>query len=528
MYKEKHWTIKLITLAICLFIAFFLYMLISNVITGLRYPKELYELVNVNYTYEFLAGKNPFSRSSMVQPGELPPVAYSYPFFNSVIAIVISVFTGGDLFVAHYIVSILCIIGTGLMGALMVRRYARTTIGPSFAFLMLMICHWRYGYGTTGPDSLALFLTMVVIYIATNPKIKHKEIWCTIGFILIFYTKWYLVTICVSIFFYFFICSRKSAFKLLGLCVVLTGMSIILVTLSMPLLWDYSVFFLMASTLNTTGESRIGYVLEQVKYLSFILAGLYGAILTAIFKHIISKEKTKKIFVENEPFALLIINCIVQIPAIMYFARNDGAYLTYLLQLICPSIILTAIIAIERMEYKKAWLYRIGYGAVVLFTVYFGWFKLPMHMLTETEKSTWETAYSLMDEKRQEGEIFHYTTTAYEGYKKGDITFQTGHDSVGSNKIKIWNDSELYRTLFPDAGKIHEEMEGYRKVSRDKISNQEASLVTIPGGGDAREYWYIQEDLLKEAGYEKYCTLDLAVGNMTYPTEFWIKQDSQK
>lgn len=518
-FKKENIIYKIITIGLIAFVFLFFFKVINNSIEGLVYPKERYELVNVRFTQSILDGNNPFFRREKVAYGTEPPIVYEYAFVNSLVCALVSILIGGNTLVAHYIVSFLAMIGTGLLGAGFVGQKSKTTVGPTLCFVLLMFCHWRYGYISAAPDSMGLLLTVLVLYIATRDNFKYKEILCCLGLILIFYTKQYMVGICFSLFIYFLMVSGKSAIKFLVMCLILTPISIIVVTIFMPYYWEYSVLFLLLGSQGRPLIDGLKYVLEQFSYLSFIFAGLYIVMIAWLTKQCVAKnDNGERKSLGN--IRLFIINIIVQIVAVAYFARNDGTYLTYFLQMLYPSIVIVSTIALDNTEWcKLKWVSYIICGMCVLFTVYFGWHKLPMHSLSNEEREVWQEAYSFLDENRDKGEISHYYSTSMYGYYHGDSLFQTGHDGcINEIAYRRWEKSPLYQKIFPEAKFIMEETFDYRNITLEKIKEHQISVVVRPYNNE----WYISKEYLKESGYSMVKELDLAVGNMIYPTEFWL------
>ena len=74
---------------------------------------------------------------------------------------------------------------------------------PGHGSIMFMFCHWRYGYISAAPDDLDLFITILTMYLAVNAKVKNKQLWCSLGITLAFYTKQYFLVIAAGIFFIF-------------------------------------------------------------------------------------------------------------------------------------------------------------------------------------------------------------------------------------------------------------------------------------------------------------------------------------
>lgn len=517
-FKREKTIYKIITVCLVAFFLYFLTMVINNSIDGLSYPKERYEVVNARYTQSILDGNNPFVNRPKAEYGTEPPVVYEYAFVSGFITALFSLFVGGKVLLAHYIVSFLAMVGSGILGFLIVKKYCETTVAPLFCFVLQLFCHWRYGYISSAPDSLGLFLTLLVLFLATRDELKHKELLCSIGLILIFYTKQYLVGICFSLFLYFWIQSHKSAWKLLVYCCILTPLSVALVALFLPCYWDYSVLFLMLGSHGKTILDGLKYVLEQFLYLSFVFSGLYVVLVFWLIKNF-SRTDDIKVKTWESKLVLFVINIFVQVLVLIYFARNDGAYLTYFLQMLFPSVIVVASVGLEKIEWTKVrWINILICSIIIVFTVYFGWHKLPMHSLSLDEKEDWEQTYELINEYRNDGKILHYYPTALDGLNHGDSLFQTGHDTCLNEKnYEEWRNSSVYRKLFPSAGIIMEEEFEYQEYVKDMIKKHKIAMVAKPNHND----WYITDSLLTESGYFLVEEDDLVVGNMTYPTEFW-------
>ncbi|MBO4901193.1 MAG: hypothetical protein J5518_00170 [Lachnospiraceae bacterium] len=525
LFKKENIVLKLFTVLLLLFTVYFLVWVMQGFILGLSYPKERYELVNLNLAEAFLNGQNPYLLESLSGDSTHTPVVYLYPFVNSLLAGGLSFLFGGNVLLSLYIVSFLAMILSGLLAFLLVLRYSRTTVGPALAFLLVMFCHWRYGYTSAAPDALGIFVTLLTLYLAVHPTLKHKPLWCSLGIVLTFYIKLYFVGICISIFLYMWFRSKRDALKLFLYCVFFTGVSVALIAVFWPLYWDYTVMTMFYGS-NATGTGTqsqtggIAYFFEQFLYLSRIFAGFYLMIAAAFVWDLIRKKRGGKAERIGDEILLFGIQIPVQLLMLLFFARHDGAYLTYFLQLLFPSLIIYALIRTEQIEIQgHEKIYMACYVALSVFTVYFGFRKLPMHLLNDTEIATWESAYTLMDEYREQGEVLNYYPTAFEGVQNGDTIFATGHDNAAmdDNRQEQWESDPLGQTLFPDAGLLFETFDRYEEDALNKIEEQEYALVTCPVDGE----WFVDGELLSSYGYTEVAEYDLQVGNMVYPTEFW-------
>lgn len=529
-FKKENIVYKLLTLLIIAVTILFLGRVIKNTIVGLDYPNELLEPANINLTNSILHGNVPYDKANLVVPGEQePPINYEYPFLNSVVAALFSFVFWGNTVLAHYFVSFVSMIGTAILGSIIIYRKSRTTVGAAVGFLFLMFCHWRYGYISASPDGFGLFVAMLTLFLACNPGVRYRTLWCSIGTVAAFYTKQYYAAICISIFIYFLCYSRKEALKYFGWCVAFLAASMIIITWKWPLFWTYSVLLLMHGCFQGWNAYGFMYVFEQMKYLSAIFIGLFVVLAIALGLRLKNRNnnaectiKKDGIIQEGDSLALFLMQLPVQMIALFIFGRNDGAYLTYFLQLLIPSIVIVVFVLVEMMDIKKCNAVCVcGYGALVLLSIYFGWSKLPMHMLTNEEIANWERAYALIDEYRQKGDVYHFQATAYNAIKHNDSLMGTGHDGDISNATyEELMGSELQRMLFPNAQDVFEENLAYRDRLVKTINNQEASMVIAEWYGNI----YIKNEQLEESGYVIKEIIPLRLGNMEYETYFWVSE----
>lgn len=520
---------KVLTLIIIAVILLFLGRVIINTIIGLDYPNELLEPANINLTNSILQGDVPYAIENLVVPGDQePPVNYEYPFLSSVVAAFLSFLFAGNVVLSHYFLSFLSMIGTAFLGSIMINRYSRTTLGPTVSFLMLMFCHWRYGYISASPDGFGLFVAMLTLFIACSPRIKYRSFWCSIGTVAAFYIKQYYAAICISIFIYFLLYSRKEAIKYFGYCVVFLAASMIIITLKWPLFWTYSILLLMHGCFQGWDAAGFVYLFEQMKYLAAIFVGLIFVLLAALIQ-LLKKRKKQEIIIEKEKLVkegdalpLFLLQLPVQMFALVVFGRNDGAYLTYFLQLLIPSIVIVTFLVMEKMDISRYnGIFICGYSALVLLCVYFGWSKLPMHMLTKEDVTNWERAYELIGEYRDKGEILHCQVSAYNAIENGDSIFATGHDGdIREDTYREWRESSIQKLLFPYAGLVFDENLKYREYLLEKIKKHDITLIVVEGDGNI----VVTSEQLLENGYYVFEEIPLQLGNMEYGTKFWVHE----
>lgn len=524
LFKKQHALYKILSILLAIISLVFIVKVSINTVRGLDYPNEILEPANVQLANAFLNGTIPYEISSYTHDGlNIPPANFEYPFLNSGLAALLSIFIGGNTVVSLYIISFLSMVGTAFLGGLVILKESRTTVGAAMGFLLLMFCHWRYGYISGSPDGLGLFITMLVLFLACNSKTRNKGIWCALFTVLLFYTKQYYVAVGASVFIFLLIYSRREALKYLVSCFFMLTTSAIVISSVWPLYWTFSFLCLYHGCFQGWGVDGILNVINQMKYLLLIFGGMVIALLYAtIVKYKSIDVKKEKVSSANEmnPMLLFEIQIPIQLLVLFIVGRNDGAYLTYFLQLLIPSLCIATIIAMEQMEtHKFESAHMTLYVGLVIFTIYFGWNKLPMHMLSDEEIQTWNRAYALVDDYRGKGNILHARSTAYNGMFNGDVIYGTDHDGdVSDWAYDEYLESDFQRMLFPNAGIVYESNLRYREYLRERLKHGEILMIVMTEGRNM----YVNEQELELYGYKVKEEMDLQLGNTAYLTKFWV------
>ena len=144
LYKQEKIIYRLITMAVLAAALFFVYRIVNAGLIALPYPSELLEASNVALTEEFLSGRSPYTTAALGRT--IPGINYDYPFLNSLIAAGLAKITGVSAVTAHFIISLATILASGMIGYVIVRKYAQTTVSPILTAVLFMFCHWRFGY----------------------------------------------------------------------------------------------------------------------------------------------------------------------------------------------------------------------------------------------------------------------------------------------------------------------------------------------------------------------------------------------
>lgn len=514
---------KILTIAIFIVAVYFLFRIIYNVVIGFGYPREILEPANVYLTNLFIRGKSPYTLSAL--EWEVPGINYDYPFLTNLVVAMICKLTGCSALAGHYALSIFSILATAVIGFKMINQYSKTTVAPALGALLFMFCHWRFGYVSAAPDDFGLLVFLITVELAVNPKIKNKPLLCAIAVTISFYIKQYFVFSALGIFIYMILYSKKEALRFFLYTFVINVTVGVIVTTFWPLYWTYSFLFLYCGCF-TGVNFGLSFLFEQMKYLIAIFAALFAILIAGLVMAVKKlREKNAKIrnikVHENDAMTL----CVIMIPAmlapLMVFGRNDGAFVSYFLQLWMPQIVVVTLIIFERMlpnqaeGFKKKNLLYLGiYSFIALFTIYFGFGKLPMHTLTREEKANWEKVYSIVDEHKDNGEVVYARSLAYKALADGSTNCVCGHDGeVSDQTLELINNSRLLTVLFPYAAQIIENSKKYYSSIQAKAMEHSLSLVSHETEGYNMLF---SGEYIVYFGYKPVEKIDLRVGNMVY------------
>ncbi|MCR5302442.1 MAG: glycosyltransferase family 39 protein [Lachnospiraceae bacterium] len=522
-FKEESIGYKILTAAVFAAALFFVYRIFTAGLMALPYPKELLEPSNVALTNLFIEGKSPYAPSSL--DWSTPAVNYDYPFLGSLLAAGIAKLTGCNAVTAHFVISFSCILLSGFIGYVFVRPYTRTTVAPLLAALLFMFCHWRFGYISAAPDDPALLFFLLTMLVATSSQVRYKPLWCAIGSTACFYTKQYMVLVFAGIFIYMFLYSKKDAFKLLAWMLVINAAVAGIITYSWPMYWMKAFVFTYLGSMFG-GGFRLTTFLEQFKYILISFAGLFVILLIAAIlaiRHALQKRDEKKgpRFKENDIFTLCVVNTIIMIAPLFVLGRNDGAFISYFLQLWMPSVSVVTLVCFERMKPDGgSFIYGLIYAGIAAFTVYFGFGKLPLHVLTPQEIEKWQKAYEYTATNSDKGYVFYSRVLSYDGFARQNGDWFCGHDGeIGTHTLDYIGYSGLDPAWFPYTKKLVDQNLAYRESVVEKIRNHEYALITFEEDGSS---YIITDELCEENGYRRIDTLDLQTGNMPYEVAFYV------
>ena len=273
-------------------------------------------------------------------------------------------------------------------------------------------------------------------------------------------------------------------------------------------------------SVNTDPKSGFGYEILQLKSLAGMFIFIFAAVLWGVISEISGGFKKKQDFV----FFLLIL-MVISFCALIYLGRNDGAWLSYYLQLLMPEVIIYAFIFTDAMicsDKRSA-----GMAAFVLlcfmmfFTAYRTNGRLKIYDKTKEQLSDWNRAYSLAAEYASKGEVCYVPVLGFQTIYNGQELYNNGHSMV----ITGWFRGEYFavgweQKVFPLAGNVLQRHFDYQQKIKEKAAHKEYDLVTIIPGMDT-DLGRLNCNDLKTYGYRKIDSILLNTGRLSYEVQFW-------
>ena len=521
-FNNKFNGISLLAIPAVIYTVYLLCGILGHTFLDVNIPNEYREAANVLLTKEFLAGHNPYSLAAL--KSDLPPMIYLYGPLYSIIVAALGVVFRIDLVLLHYLVTFTCIIASALLAASIVKEHTKTAAAPVMAFLFLINCHWRYSYVNAVPDSLGLFMMVLILYLLSRPEMKLKPIICAVLSVLIFFSKQYFLLIAGTATAYLFLFeSKKASIKYLLTMALTAGGIAGIIQWKFPLFWTYMIYLAKGPgkgvagtvTRGTVKMSGEAYNFQQIMsiggmFLFFFIAATAG-VLYCIFK-----KKLEKIDF------LMFGHMAVAGICLLYIGKNDGAWLSYYLELFVPALIMEALILVERLcpPPSKRWKYlafALFYTVMFAFTAFRTDTRLKKSQMTEKDYDAWAEAQSIMS-ANSDGDMYLYPLLAYYGLKNDKYVYNTGQPFVVTEKFyKRYLKNEGSQQKFPYAGEIFKKHLDYRADVKERVIEGDYSMVSY-----IKDYDKVFDESDLSIKYKKARTLTLRAGRWTWDVQFWI------
>ncbi len=555
---RRRLVLNLIASAVILYTVFFLVSILRSSAEGVHIPNEYREAANFDLTLSFIKGINPYALSSL--DNSVPACVYQYgPLFSLLVAGLHFVFPLIDIFALHYVFAFVCMMAASSMAAIIVRGNTKTLLSPACAFLFVTACSWRYGYVNAVPDTLGLTLLVLIFFVETRRNLSGKDYIEAFVAVALFYTKQYFIIAAVSLFIYKLITEKKACLKFACSGVILLISSVAVINLTCPLYFTYSLLVVhgvsgqsvanpvlidggaissaiagskemspLVGTAPAAANPSTGWAFEAMQLKS--LAGIFVFVFIAMAAGIL------KAFMQRRPnfpaSRFFVIHSAVAFAALLFLGQNDGAWLSYYLQLLMPSVIIYALIFAESYVLDEATPGRFRIAGVILlilmvmYTTYRIDSRLPYYIKSSEAKAEWEKAYKYCNAYAGFGEVIYRAPLGINALMEGNHLYDNGHVlAIRQAFLDEYNATPAYQHLFPYAGRLMEQHEAYRREMADKAGRQEYSLIVIADDEVKPDEMVAATDAQKD-GYVLLDSIDLDMGWSVHTLEFWVRSES--
>lgn len=546
MNNKKIITNVLTALLWC-YIAYMLFRIVGAVFQTADYPNEYREAANIAMTNAILEGTNIYN--PIYASGNTPTVCYLYgPLMSLLAALFKRVLPFAAIQDIHYGISFASMLLSAYMLADMVYRERKNLLAASAAFWLGLICHWRYGYIYAAPDSFGLCLMIAVIYVLSRCRRDvERSLFCpqlaAFLAVLTFFTKQYFVVVALTGALYLLFVSKRQFVRYAFSGILFSAIFYVGLSYFAPLYFTYALYFLKGPGAGAAmGKTGIAYNTMQVSYLGGMLLTLFlaAAAFTAyIVYKVVKGQKLKADFKNyNEPlfrfekgslnisfYILFYVQLLVAAVILKYIGNNDGAFLSYYLQLFVPALIVIAVCAVDSVKIPGRYglavcciLYLIFAG----YTIYKVEPRLIINRLSENEMENWHRAYDIAEKySGEKNDAVYYTPPMnYKGYEMNQLIYNDGQPFVFTEKfMKAYKESSIAQKLYPYAGSIISQHLRYREGMRQRVLDGEYELVMYIDGQDPV---FTREEL--EINYAFMEMIPLRTGNWAWDVEFWIKK----
>ena len=557
---RRRLVLNILAFAVILYTLFFLVSICRISVQGWHIPNEYREPANFDLTLTFIKGINPYSLDTLNK--EVPACVFQYgPLFSLLVAGIHFLLPFADIFALHYIMAFICILAAAVMASAIALENSQTLLPPACVFLLTSVCTWRYGYINAVPDTLGITLLVLIFFVETRKKIRGKEYIEAALAVALLYTKQYFIIIALSLFIYKLITDKKAWLRLTVSGLLILTASVSIVNMICPLYFTYTLLIVhgvsgqsvasahplfsglslpftasagairMVSTLeavqNTGQLPSTGWAFELMQVRSlisiflFVFAGMLAGVIRAFVRRTPGFNSSR----------LFVIHTGVAFMALLFLGQNDGAWLSYYLQLLMPPVIIYSFVSVEKgvldgeIKAYPRWAYTALMIVAVMYTTYRTDSRLPYFEKSDAVMKEWEKAYRYCDAYASAGEILYRAPLGINALAGDRYLYDNGHEmAIHKEFLDEYNGSLFYQKLFPYGGRLMEQHIRYRDKMKEKVLDKGYSLVmTTDTDGEL-----IDPAELEEGGYVKLDTLTLDTGWAAYDVDFWILSDGDR
>ena len=523
-----------------------LFNIFTTMVDTAMFPHEYREAANIFMTKAIVDGDNIYSLDVLKRND--PGLVYLYGPLESIIASVFVIVLRADIVSVHFAIAFISLIATAILMAKMAYDHTNSFLPPALAFLCGIYCHWRYGYIYAAPDSLGLFLIILFLFILSRRQFKARPYLAAIVIILAFFTKQYFAIGALTGFLYLLFVEKREAIKYAITGIVISAILSIVITVKFPLFWTYALYFLKGPGAGMPSSDVAGtaHNVSQVKYIGglficFFIVAFFHLIITVyrvIKKDIVFRPNLKNMdgpLVEikgDNHFSfdvLMYIQMLVAAFILYYIGNNEGAFISYYLQLFVPALILLSVVAMDNIRISGRIADKVRLPLLItinlltcLYTINRAEPRLVVTKIADIDKERWEDFYNVISDYDHK-EVYYVPLGEYPVAFTDKYIYNTGMPFVISEKyLNRYNESEIAKVLFPHAGEIMQQHLEYREMLRKNVLDGKYDLIMYTPDMDEI---FTTDDMAGR--YKLLSSMPLKAGSWSWEVDLYIlKKDT--
>ena len=472
-------------------------------------PNEIRGGANEALVLALSQGINPYR--SLICEGGNPSVFYMYPILNNLIGSVAVKLTGLPVGLVLLLLNFLWTALTALLIAKIVGKITNNFYLCTLAFLMSHYCGWRYTNVSAFPDMLAVLGTTLIMYLCVRERITGRTVFL-LSFLTVFcfYSKQYAAVVGLPVVVFLIIRKQlKLCFCYMVETAVLLGLSVFFIYLTMPFYFIGTLLLVSGSADNDFRWAVTQFIkIGKIFFLSFL----------AIFIWAIQMIRSRKFQLDYVWICFGIMGGLL-----LYFGQNEGAHLSYYLQLWLPSVIILSLCAVDAFAavFKKKWQLCLIY-AIAMAGAVCPYQSLNTPLLSDQQLQNWEKAMEIADKSDN---MLATPQMASYAVQNGKYMYDYGQNQYifRQEMEEFWRnaeDSELLRAIFPELKEFRKVHENYREQILVKLYNKEYDvLMLVEGVGFTRDFDEFQK--IRDEKYKLTETIEIETGSWKWDMEIW-------
>lgn len=488
-----------------------IFLLFLSIFTD--YPRELRDATNVHLADMFAHMQNPYKVDSATN---IIANINVYTPLNMMIAALVYNITKIPIHTIFYGLDFTYIVVSACLLSTFIYKKKHSLFVALLVFSSSLTLGWRLGFISTIPDHLGmLIIILLLLSVANNGSI----LWQSLLTIVAFYSKQYFLAVSATIIIYYLLKSRKLALKYFCYTCILGICSLICLNMIFPLFSIETLLFMFKENKDITFE-EICYSIQQMM-LVFIVYGFFT--LFTLVKY----GKQIYIYIKKKQISCLLlsvfdVNNIVMFFLLLYLGQNKGAFLSYHLTLLTPSLIITGSLEISNYltqiteKKKTVFLWIISTLSVFLLLKKY---QLP-YIYTAEDKQQYVQIESFLG-KYDQSKLFLTHQLGYYAMQNKCPLNENGHEayivSLAESKIiRTPIDISDYANSFPKLSALYSYALTQKEMVTENIKNQTYEVI-LRSNGEKTLYGY---DISQQ--YKYISSYSIRTGTQKNTVDVWI------